>query len=64
MPDHKERIAEFIFSIILYRDSDGQLLRQVSGANTGIPKELIITNMKAFVQRTEKEFLDEFEGLK
>lgn len=57
---NRKEIAKFAFSIFLYLDDEEQVIRQVSSVNSGVPKEIIITNMKEFLQRLEKEFSEEF----
>lgn len=59
MEEIKE-IGRFGFGIKLFLHPDGKLESRLQTANQGVPEEIIIMNLKEFLQRMEKDFSERF----
>ena len=60
--DEVKEIARFGFGIKLFSYPDGKLRWQIQNANDGVPNEIVIMNMKAFLQKLEKDYFDRYNS--
>ncbi len=55
-----KEIGRFVFGIRLFLHADDKLGLEVQNVNHNVPGEIIIQNMKEFLQRMEKDFSERF----
>lgn len=53
-------IGKFGFGIKILRHSDGRIEYQTQSANKGVPIEILIMQMKSFLNNLEKDYFDNF----
>lgn len=61
MPEEPEEIGRFAFGIKVLRHADGNLEYQTRSLNQGVLVEIIIMQLRAFLNKVEKDYFDEFE---
>lgn len=62
MGAEEKEIGRFVFGVKTFQDSEGKIEVEVKSANEGIPDEIIIMNMKGFLERVEKNFYERFKN--
>lgn len=60
MPESSTEIGRFGFGIRIIRHEDGRVEYQTESANQGVPTEIIIMQIKAFLKNLEDEYFDSF----
>lgn len=61
MPDEHEEIGIFALGIRVFKTADGRLEYQTQSTNQGAPVEVVIMQLRAFLNKLEKDYFDEFE---
>lgn len=61
MSDEPREIGRFIFGIRVLEQIDGSPEYQTQSMNQGVPVELVIMQLKAFLNKLEKDYFDEFD---
>ena len=56
----KREIGRFVFGLKAFRDEE-EFEYQIQTVNENIPVEIILMQLKAFLNSLEKEYFDEFE---
>lgn len=54
-------ISRFGFGIKLLRHQDGKTEFQTQSANEGVPIEIVIMQMRAFLNNLDREYFDNFD---
>ena len=61
-PDEEPKeVGRFAFGIILYRYPDGRVEYRFQSKNQGIPIEIILMQLKAFLRNQENEYFDRYD---
>lgn len=60
MPENE--IGRFGLGILVSRREDGSLEYQTQSVNQGVPIEIVIMQLKAFINKQEKDYFDEFDS--
>lgn len=55
-------IGRFAFGITLYRYSDGTVEYRTQSRNQGIPIEIVLMQIKAFLRNQENEYFDRYDS--
>ena len=58
MPENE--IGRFGIGIRVFRREDGSLEYQTQSVNQGVPIEIVIMQLKAIINKQEKDYFDEF----
>lgn len=61
MSKEPKEIGRFAFGIRLFRYSDGRTEWRLQSANEGVPNEIVIMQMKAFLRNLENDYFDNFD---
>jgi len=61
MPEDPKEIGKFGLGIRIMRYSDGRVEYQTQSANRGVPVEIVIMQIKAFLNSLEKGYFDSFD---
>ncbi len=61
MPEETNEIGKFGFGIKILRHSDVKIEYQTQSANQGVPIEIVIMQMKAFLNNLEKDYFSNFD---
>ncbi len=57
-----ETLGKFGIGISLHKSSNTDVKAEFQSANQGVPDEIVIMNLRAFLQNLERSFLDKFEA--
>lgn len=60
MSEEGNEIGRFVFGIRVFLQEDG-VEYQTQSMNNGVPPETVIMQLRAFLNKMEKEYFDEFE---
>ena len=60
-PEEPKEIGRFAFGIILYKFSDGRVEYRFQSKNRGIPLEIILMQVKAFLRNQENQYFDKYD---
>ena len=61
MSEEPIELGRFGFGIRIIRNQDGKIEYQTQSANWGVPIEIVIMQMKAFLNKLENEYFDNFD---
>ena len=61
MPEEPREIGKFGFGIRIVRHPDGKIEYQTQSANQGVPIEIVIMQIKAFLNNLEKDYFNNFD---
>ncbi|MBI1972613.1 hypothetical protein HYS50_01255 [Candidatus Woesearchaeota archaeon] len=61
MPEESTEIAKFIFGIEIIEYEDGRRENQTHIVNQNIPIELVIMQMRSYINSLETQYFDNFE---
>jgi len=62
MSSEPEEIGRFAFGIRLYRYSDGRVEYNTQSRNEGIPIEVVLMQLQAFLRNQENEYFDKYDS--
>jgi len=62
MAEEPREIGRFAYLLKVFKLPDGNLQYEPEAMNDKIPVEIIIMQLKAFVNKLEKDYFDEFES--
>ena len=60
-PEEPQEVGRFAFGIILYRYPDGRVEYRFQSKNQGIPIEIILIQLKAFLRNQENGYFDRYD---
>lgn len=60
MTEERREIGRFIFGLKVFKQPDG-LNYEIQSMNENIPVEIVIMQLKTFLNSLEKEYFDSFE---
>ena len=60
MPNEANEIGRFVLGIRVFEHTDGRTEYQTQSVNQGVPVEIVIMQLKAFLKKLEKDYFDEF----
>ena len=61
MPDEPKEIGKFGLGIKIIRHPDGRVEYQTQSANQSVPVEIVIMQIKAFLNNLEKDYFNNFD---
>lgn len=61
MPEEPREIGRFAYLLKVFRLPDGNLQYEPQAMNENMPIEVIIMQLKAFLNKLEKDYFDTFE---
>ena len=60
-PEEPKEIGRFAFGIILYKYPNGRVEYRFQSKNQGIPLEIILMQVKAFLRNQENQYFDKYD---
>lgn len=54
--------GKFLFGIIMYEKEDGSVGWLFNYLNSNVPREIILTPVKAFIREQEDEFYEDYKN--
>ena len=61
MPSEPNEVGRFVFGIRLYRYPDGTVEYRTQSRNQGIPIEIVLMQLKAFLRNQENDYFDKYD---
>ena len=61
MPEEPKIIGRFAFGITLYRHPDGKIEYRTQSRNEGIPTEIVLMQLRAFLRNQENDYFDKYD---
>ena len=62
MDEERREIGRFTFRLVVHKRADGSLEYETEKLNDNIPVEIVIMQLKAFLNGLEKEYFSSFES--
>lgn len=61
MAEEPPEIGRFLFSLKVFKQMDGKLEYEIQNMNQYIPIEIVIMQLKAFLNNLERKYFDTFK---
>ena len=61
-PQDPKVIGRFAFGITVYRYPDGRIEYRSQSRNQGVPIEIVLMQLKAFIRNQENEYFDNYDS--
>ena len=60
-PKDMKETARFGFGIRLFNSPKGEVAISVQAVNNGVPEEIVLMKMRAWLQQQEKDYFNDFD---
>jgi len=61
MPTQPVELGRFVFGIKIFHNPDGRIIPYTQSLNEGVLMDVVITQLRAFLQATEKRYFDDLD---